>query len=154
MQSSRQQPSQPLGPYSVCSLEIVSFCIGWLCCYRASRRLPRFLLHERFVPNDVTIQTGSTQPPTLLTEADLIDKMDKVRIPRSWVTCIRTVGSSYGRCGKMLWRVWRVSVKKMFRSMELVQTRRCMSTYVLFRYRAHLVLAVALIRRETTRTPF
>ncbi|CDJ32904.1 DNA topoisomerase, related [Eimeria mitis] len=45
----------------------------------ASRRLPRFLLHERFIPNDVTIQAGSTQPPTLLTEADLIDKMDKER---------------------------------------------------------------------------
>ncbi|CDJ59402.1 DNA topoisomerase III alpha, putative [Eimeria maxima] len=45
----------------------------------ASRRLPRFLLHERFTPQDVTIQAGSTQPPTLLTEAELIDKMDKER---------------------------------------------------------------------------
>ncbi|XP_026190545.1 DNA topoisomerase 3-alpha [Cyclospora cayetanensis] len=44
-----------------------------------SRRLPRFLLHERFLPKDVTLHEGSTQPPSLLSEADLIDKMDKER---------------------------------------------------------------------------
>ncbi|KAL8440282.1 hypothetical protein Efla_004978 [Eimeria flavescens] len=43
----------------------------------ASRKLPRFLLHERLLPKDVCLLAGSTQPPPLLSEADLIDKMDK-----------------------------------------------------------------------------
>ncbi|KAL8272240.1 hypothetical protein Esti_003834 [Eimeria stiedai] len=42
-----------------------------------SRKLPRFLLHERLVPKDVSLFSGHTQPPPLLSEADLIDKMDK-----------------------------------------------------------------------------
>ncbi|KAL8428705.1 hypothetical protein ACSSS7_007049 [Eimeria intestinalis] len=52
-----------------------SFCRRTI--WRASRKLPRFLLHERLVPKDVSLLSGHTQPPPLLTEADLIDKMDK-----------------------------------------------------------------------------
>eukprot|EP00923_Selenidium_pygospionis_P017904 GHVN01031451.1.p1 GENE.GHVN01031451.1~~GHVN01031451.1.p1 ORF type:complete len:704 (+),score=72.99 GHVN01031451.1:281-2392(+) len=41
------------------------------------RRLPQFLVHEQIEDGEVQLAEGRTEPPTLLTEADLIEKMDR-----------------------------------------------------------------------------
>ena len=40
------------------------------------KALPNFVARERFQPNQLTLHEGRTEPPRLLTEADLITKMD------------------------------------------------------------------------------
>lgn len=46
--------------------------------FRSGRTLPHFLLYERFRAKDVLMTEGRTQAPPLLSEGDLIEKMDKV----------------------------------------------------------------------------
>nr|PIM04076.1 DNA topoisomerase family protein [Toxoplasma gondii COUG] len=43
----------------------------------SGNRLPRFLVNERVMPSSILMSERQTEPPPLLTEADLIDLMDK-----------------------------------------------------------------------------
>jgi DNA topoisomerase-3 len=54
---------------------------GWLAVYPYSRwgggTIPSFSPGDKFVPTALLFHTGTTRPPDLLTEAELIDAMDK-----------------------------------------------------------------------------
>ena len=49
----------------------------------SNRTVPPFRLHERFTPTAVELLPGQTTPPEMLTEADLINLMDKNGIGKS-----------------------------------------------------------------------
>jgi DNA topoisomerase-3 len=66
-------------PYDTWNAKVTR-CYDYFLSTQATQQVPPLAQHQQFAPDSITMETGETSPPSLLTEVDLLSLMERNEI--------------------------------------------------------------------------